>query len=96
MVNYQKVAEYLIEPKIFKKCVSLVKQAFDMSGVDVHSREKVLQVVSSNPKKMQRVLKKSEKYPNGKNWSIEKYNSGICVGLSAGNPGPFRAKKSCK
>ena len=41
MVNYQKVAEYLIEPKIFKKCVSLVKQAFDMSGVDVHSREKV-------------------------------------------------------
>jgi len=95
MFNYQRVAEYLIKSKIFKKCDSLVKQAFDMSGVDVHSREKVLQVISSTPEKMQRVLKKSEKYPNGKNWSFEKYNSGIRVGLSAGNPGPFRAKKFC-
>jgi hypothetical protein len=94
MFNYQRVAETLKKPKILKKCDSLVKQAFDMSGVVVHSREKVLQVISSNPKKMQRVLKKSEKYANGKNWSFEKYNSGICVGLSASNPGPFRAKKS--
>jgi hypothetical protein len=46
MVNYQWVAVYPAKCKICKKGDLLVKQAFDMFVLDVHSRGKVLQVVS--------------------------------------------------
>jgi len=52
MVNYQWVAVSLIKRKMCKKCNLLVKQAFDMFALDVHSKGKVLQIVSETQKKM--------------------------------------------
>jgi hypothetical protein len=93
MVYYQRVAGKVILRNFDEKCERLASSLLTSQFWGCILKGKILAGAARIQKKMPCALQKAWG-KNEKNWSFEKYNSELSVGIPERNPEPFGSKKS--